>query len=166
MKVRVYLNLCKMNKIENEKKGLQGELMKRRFLKKQQESEQFKAKLKFKQDIRLKEVDVELGKSRANDVSFMDRSDVATARIKLPKLTQFAEGKDNMDSFLFRFEKFAATQGWKLENWAVCLSALLSWKALDLYRRLGKNEVDDYEKLKLALLKRYDLSEEGLEIPG
>ena len=66
-----------------------------------------------------------------------------------------------MDSFLFRFEKFATAQGWKHENWAMCLSALLSGKALDVYRRLGKNEVDDYEKLKVALLKRYDLSEEG-----
>ena len=129
------------------------------ILEKQQE--QFKPELKFKQDIKLKELDVEVERLRANDVNFMDRSDVTTARIKLPTLTEFVEGKDDMDSFLFRFEKFATTQGWKHENWAMCLSALLSGKALDVYSRLGKNEVDDYEKLKVALLKRYDLSEEG-----
>ena len=57
------------------------------ILEKQQEAEQFKAELKFKQDVRLKELDVELEKSRSNDVSLMDRSDVVTIRIKLPKLT-------------------------------------------------------------------------------
>ena len=78
----------------------------------------------------------------------MDRSDVTNARMKLPKVTQFVERKDDMDSFLFRFEKLATAQGWKHKNWAICLSTLLLGK--DVYRRLCENEVDNYGKLKVA----------------
>ena len=41
------------------------------------------------------------------------------------------------------------------------LSALLKGKALDVYSRLPTDDSMDYEKLKTALLKRFELTEEG-----
>lgn len=78
-----------------------------------------------------------------------------------PKLPPFAEGRDEMDSYLLRFEKFAQAAGWDEGQWAVSLSALLTGKALDIYYRMDTDESSDYSCLKQALLKRYGLTAEG-----
>jgi len=43
----------------------------------------------------------------------------------------------------------------------LCLSALLRGRALDVYSVMSKDDVNDYEKLKTALLKRYQLTADG-----
>lgn len=52
-----------------------------------------------------------------------------TTRAKTPRLPVFVDGKDNLDSYLERFEMFAETQGWERDDWANTLSALLSGRA-------------------------------------
>ena len=66
-----------------------------------------------------------------------------------------------MDSFLHRFEVYADSQRWSKEQWEVYLSALLKGKALEVYSRLPVKDAQDYEILKDALLKRFNLTEEG-----
>ena len=44
--------------------------------------------------------------------------------IKGPKLPPFEEGKDDMDAYLHRFERFAKNLGWPQKDWAVRLSSL------------------------------------------
>ena len=70
----------------------------------------------------------------------------------------YDEEKDFMDSYLNRFEKFATCQNWDESN---CLSALLRGRALDVYSMMSKDDVNDYKKLKSALLKRYQLTADG-----
>ena len=41
------------------------------------------------------------------------------------------------------------------------LNALLSGRALDVYSRLSEEAALDYGKMKIALMKRYDLTEDG-----
>ena len=41
------------------------------------------------------------------------------------------------------------------------LSALLSERALEVYSRLSEEAAQDYDRVKLALMKRYDLTEDG-----
>jgi len=41
------------------------------------------------------------------------------------------------------------------------LSALLSGRALDVYSRLVEEAAVDYDQVKLALVKKYDLTEDG-----
>ena len=86
---------------------------------------------------------------------------IKDTKVKGPKLPWFDEDKDNMDSYLSRFERYAALQGWKIDQWSLHLSALLKGKALDVYSRLPTEDSLDYEKLKTALLKRFELTEEG-----
>ena len=83
------------------------------------------------------------------------------SHIKIPNLPMFIDGKDEMDSYLERFERFARSNNWEEGIWSTSLSALLSGKALDVYSRLSEEEASDYKKLKEALLKRYDLTEDG-----
>ena len=81
--------------------------------------------------------------------------------IHRPKLPKFEEDKDDMDTFLQRFERFAKMQKWKPEEWVVSLSPLLTGKGLEVYTNMPDTDVDNYEQLKMALLKRYQLTEEG-----
>ena len=86
-----------------------------------------------------------------------DRED----RAKAPKLPSFVDGKDDLDAYLQRFERFAETAKWKKDGWASKLSALLSGRALEVYSRLSEEAAKDYDKVKIALMKRYDLTEDG-----
>jgi len=82
---------------------------------------------------------------------------------KIPKMPYFDEERDFMDSYLGRFERFAETQKWKREHWAMYLSALLKGRALDVYSKLPPEQAGDYDRLKDALLKRYLLSADGFK---
>ena len=87
--------------------------------------------------------------------------EVREDRAKAPKLPSFVDGKDDLDAYLQRFERFAATAKWEKTGWASKLSALLSGRALEGYSRLSEEAAQDYDRVKLALMKRYDLTEDG-----
>ena len=87
-----------------------------------------------------------------------------TSAAKLPKIAPFQDSKEKLDSYLLRFERFARVNRWEDERWAGALSALLSGKALDVYSRLLEEAGIDYRQLKEALLKRYDLTEDGYRL--
>ncbi len=90
---------------------------------------------------------------------------VTHSKAKAPKLPAFQDGKDNMDSYLLRFERYATIQGWdKDTEWAVNLSTLLTGRALLVYSSLDDMDADDYDILKEAILKRYALTEEGFRV--
>jgi len=63
--------------------------------------------------------------------------------------------------YLDRFEKFAVSHNSDKSTWALSLSALLRGRALGVYSMMSKDDVSDYEKLKSALLKRYQLTADG-----
>ena len=86
-----------------------------------------------------------------------------TIKAKVPKIPAFNEGKDEMDSYLLRFERYATAQKLEPDTWATGLSALLQGKALDVYALMPKEDALNYDKLKVALLKRYELTEEGFK---
>ena len=109
--------------------------------------------------LELVEKEIELAKVNATKTDPKTKS--TDVKVKIPKLPSFADGKDNMDSYLKRFERFATNAKWPKEEWATNLSTLLQGKALDVYSRLSSTEALDYDKLCDALLKRYQLTEEG-----
>jgi len=82
-------------------------------------------------------------------------------KLKGPKLPPFEDDKDNMDSYLNRFERYATVQKWEKDDWSLHLSSLLKGKALDVYFRLPVTDSLNYLALKEALLKRYELTEQG-----
>ena len=82
-------------------------------------------------------------------------------RAKAPKLPSFVDGKDDLDAYLQRFERFATTAKWEKTGWASKLSALLSGRALEVYSRLSEEAAQDYDRVKLAVVKRYVLTEDG-----
>lgn len=81
-------------------------------------------------------------------------------RANAPKLPCFND-KEDLDAYLNRFERYAASQRWLKQDWAVNLSALLTGKALQVFTRMPVADAGDYEKLKKALLDRFQLNKEG-----
>ena len=77
-----------------------------------------------------------------------------------PKLPVFCDGKDDMDAYLQRFERYAENEGWEAGCYGTYLGTLLSGKALEVYSRLPASEARDYYKLKDALLIHYQLTQE------
>ena len=72
--------------------------------------------------------------------------------LKLPK---FDEGEDEFDSYLQRFERLAVIHQWKREDYHVYLGSCLRGRALKVYTSLPEDTVNDYDKLRDALLKAY-----------
>lgn len=82
-------------------------------------------------------------------------------RGNLPKLPIFREDKDDIDSFIFRFEAHATALRWEEPRWPLLMSALLQGEALTLYHALCASGVVDYETLKRELLQKYQCTAEG-----
>ena len=80
---------------------------------------------------------------------------------KSPKLPSFIDEKDELDSYLLRFECYAENASWEKDTWAIKLSALLTGRAMDVYTRMSDADASDYDKLKKALLTRYNYTEDG-----
>ena len=89
-----------------------------------------------------------------------NRRQDATKSIK-PKIPPFDESKEDIDAYLHRFERYATAQKWDKESWGTSLSALLKGESLNTYYRVPKEEQDNYDAIKKALLKRYRLTEKG-----
>jgi hypothetical protein len=72
-------------------------------------------------------------------------------------LPKYVEGED-IDVFLRSFERLAKLHKWHKTEWALRLIPQLTGKALDTYARLGEGSTNDYDVIKKAILKRYDLT--------
>lgn len=79
---------------------------------------------------------------------------------KYSKLPKFAEGH-NVDVFLKSFEKLATLHRWAKSKWPIRIVPLLSGKALEAYARLDDRDSGSYDKIKEAILKRYELTAEA-----
>ena len=62
-------------------------------------------------------------KNEGVDMSMNFRSIEGRQRAKGPKLPTFVDWKDDLDSYLKRFEWFAMSNGWERHEWATALSA-------------------------------------------
>jgi hypothetical protein len=78
-------------------------------------------------------------------------------KIKIPT---FDEKEDRFDSYISRFESIAKMRKWKEEDWPMQLSLLLTGKALDAFYALSEEEQKNYNTVKDALLRKYELTEE------
>ncbi|XP_041483470.1 uncharacterized protein LOC121430260 [Lytechinus variegatus] len=100
-------------------------------------------------------------KTKLSESRIENEETLSKPKVKVPKLPIFNEEKDDLDSYLLRFEKYAVVHGWPRDTWALNLSALLSGKALQVYARLPARSSQDYDQLREALFKRFNLTEEG-----
>ena len=115
---------------------------------------------KMDHEERLKELDIEAQKVLLQKGPKTEPTvdNLPHVRLKLPC---FDQSKDDMDAFITRFEMYCATQAIPKGKWNLHLSTLLTGEALNVYWRQPVDDIDDYEKLKIALLKRFKLTADG-----
>ena len=83
------------------------------------------------------------------------------ARVKLPKATlQKLTASDDVEHFLATFERIAKQQGWPTGVWATQTAGLITGKAMAAHAGLATKEAADYENVKAAILRRYEINEE------
>ncbi|GFO18190.1 reticulocyte-binding protein 2 homolog a [Plakobranchus ocellatus] len=116
-------------------------------------------KMKLDAEMKLLRAKIEAGITKNEPDGGGARSSDAGA--KHPKLPNFQNGRDDLDIWLTRFERFAESNGWSRKKWSSSLCALLNGRALDCYGRLSAEQAKDYDKVKEALMKKYDLTEDG-----
>ncbi|GFO44613.1 hypothetical protein PoB_007111800 [Plakobranchus ocellatus] len=116
-------------------------------------------KMKLDAEMKLLQAKIEAGIIKNESDGSSARSSDAGA--KHPRLTIFQDGRDDLDIWLTRFERFAESNGWSREKWSLSLCALLTGCSLDCYGRLSAEQAKDYDKVKEVLMKRYDLREDG-----
>ena len=163
-----------------EKFGLQGEKL-LEFVREQEGKEERRRKLdeerearREERELRKLEMEAEILRQKEAAEAAKREHELELARLgqgrtlvdtsdkpKAPKLPSFVDGKDDLDAYLQRFERFATVAKWDKTGWASKLSALLSGRALEVYSRISEEAAQDYDRVRLALMKRYDLTEDG-----
>ncbi|XP_067676459.1 uncharacterized protein [Haliotis asinina] len=141
-------------RMEVEKARIEAEKEKVRL---QVELEKEKAQIEMKERVELEKIKKENSMSEVPE----NGTPSLSGKPKMPKMPPFEDQKDNIDAYLHRFERIARTQAWPESQWAPYLSTLLKGKALEVYSRLDQNDAEKYEEVKAALLKRYDMTEDG-----
>ena len=97
------------------------------------ESAERKKKLELEHELELARINVQSQQTQSDSRGGPGRSNGA----KVPRLPTFQDGKDSLDAYLERFERFATNHQWPKETWASSLSALITGKALEVYSRLS-----------------------------
>ena len=118
------------------------------------------AKIEAEKEPALKELELKAQQNQAS-ASLAVTPPPRNKDAKSPKLPSFIDEKDELDSHLLRFERYAENASWEKETWAIKLSALLTGRAMDFYTRMSDADASDYDKLKKALLTRYNYTEDG-----
>ena len=118
------------------------------------------AKIQAEKELALKELELKAQQSQAG-ASLAATPPPRNKDAKSPKLPSFIDEKDELDSYLLRFERYAENASWEKDTWAIKLSALLTGRAMDVYTRMSDADASDYDKLKKALLTRYNYTEDG-----
>ena len=118
------------------------------------------AKIEAEKELALKELELKAQQSQAS-ASLAATPPPQNKDAKSPKLPSFIDEKDELDSYLLRFERYAENASWEKDTWAIKLSALLTGRAMDVYTRMSDADASDYDKLKKALLTRYNYTEDG-----
>ena len=89
------------------------------------------AKIEAEKELALKELELKAQQSQAG-ASLAATPPPRNKDAKSPKLPSFIDEKDELDSYLLRFERYAENASWEKDTWAIKLSALLTGRAMDV----------------------------------
>ena len=113
-------------------------------------------------ELELERARVELERERLAAVNRNDRND-DDRRFDVAKYARMVPSfeEEGVEKYFPHFEKLALSMGWPKEMWAHLVQSKLSGKARDAYLAMPMADVSDYEKVKKAVLKAYELVPEA-----
>ena len=150
-KAQMQAKLCQeQREIQREKAEMQERIQK-------QNIELLKWKGELEEKMQRERLEIEREKLKMEEKKG-ESSQKAICKAKIPV---FNEENDKMDVYLSRFESVANLMQWKMEDWPLQLSVLLTGNALETFYGLTNDQQKDYAVVKEALLRRYCMTEEG-----
>ena len=91
------------------------------------------AKIEAEKELALKEMELQAQQAQVQaTTSSATTPPPLNKDAKSPKLPSFIDEKDELDSYLLRFERYAENASWEKDTWAIKLSALLTGRAMDV----------------------------------
>ena len=115
-------------------------------------------RIETERQIELKKLELEIERAKRDAVTNGESN--ATSQLKT-KMPYFNEKIDNIESYLYKFQRHAEAAGWPKSSWANNLVTLLQGRALDYFREVPTAEMNDFDKVKQNLLKRFVYTEEA-----
>ena len=127
----------------------------------QKEKEEREAQLqreKQEKEFELERLKIERGVHAQQNTGFEHppRFDAAKNIRLVPKFFE-----KNVDKYFPQFEKVAENLNWPKENWTTLLQSVLTGKAANIYSAMRNEDSADYDKVKQAILKAYELVPEA-----
>ena len=122
------------------------------------------AQIEIEKELKIKEMELQAQQAQAQATASSATTQPPPPRnkdAKSTKLPSFIDEKDELDSYLLRFERYAENARWEKDKLAIKLSALLTGRAMEVYTRMSDADASNYDKLKKALLTRYNYTEDG-----
>ncbi|XP_055874549.1 uncharacterized protein LOC129924313 [Biomphalaria glabrata] len=117
---------------------------------------------RIKEEERLiKEKDIQLAQAQKEAANAQQKSAGFDKYKQMSKMANFQESKDNIDSYLMRFEELAKASGLPEEQYSRTLMSLLTGKAIDICIQLPAHELDNYNNVKEALLRQYGATQDA-----
>ena len=111
----------------------------------------------FEAQLRLKQLDLEAEKLKQSSLKHPKSDFDVSKNIRL--VPQFNEKE--IDKYFSHFEKVGDKCKWPRDMWTLLLQSVLVGKAQEVYSALSPDECSDYDTVKQAILKAYELVPEA-----
>ena len=102
---------------------------------------------------------VETSSARAGDAMITEDGGGGSGGRNKVVLTKYTEG-DDVEAYLTTFERLMTVHGLDRSLWVVHLAPQLAGRAQQAYAALPSDRASDYDEVKKAILRRYDISPE------
>ncbi|GFR95727.1 reverse transcriptase [Elysia marginata] len=113
-------------------------------------------------EIRKLEAEANLKKLELDATQFVGERRTQSGNFGKPKLPPLTD-TSQIDLYLERFERYASSQAWRVEDWASCLCNLLQGEALSILLSLSAEESANYNTVKETLLRRFNCDRNGFK---
>ena len=94
-----------------------------------------KEQAKIDKELKIKEMELQAQQIQAT-ASSATTPPPRNKDAKSPKLQSFIDEKDELDSYLLCFERYAENASWEKDAWPIKLNALLTGRAMYVYTRM------------------------------
>ena len=101
-------------------------------------------------------------RERSEEMHYMNleesKSKSQAAKLNFKLKLQPLSDDEKVEDYLAHFERLATLHGWDKETWSLQLAPYLQGKSRSAYNRLPTDSIDDWDKVKSAILAEFHLS--------
>ena len=162
----------KEREIEMKEKEVELELKQKEAEMKEKEIEREMKEKEIEKEMRLKEMEMQMERERLQvRMKELEKEEGGTTENRNVNTREFDVSKNvrlvppfqekEVDKYFLHFEKIANSMKWPVDKLTLLLQSVLIGKARDIYSSLSVDQISDYQAVKKAILKAYELVPEA-----